>query len=239
MNMPFDTSEGHKQECRESFITALSNHLIEPKYTFLLPSAEAHDAKLLRSKWPNIRLVGCEIDTTIYHSIMTAHPFIHMYNCSVNKYINHQYINNPETDKIKHDAAFLDYMGAPSESIMSDICDFVKYASQKNLILGVTFQRTPRGTADWFYRFLSDNAYLSEEEMYSQTDNISKEVFTHDVDERVLKLNTLEVVTSAIYSLLLEEITDMKILNVIDSKLYRATTTSSPMYFILFNISRY
>jgi hypothetical protein len=170
MTVPYDTTEGPKQECRVRFIQAVAEHIADPRHFFMLPSRNAHDAILVSQHWPHARIVGVEQDTAIFDYIDRTHRNINPFRGTVRDYIEF-HREAFRTCRIKpFDAAFLDYTGQASRSNVADVCEFITHFTKQVSLVGLTFTKRARHEASSVEQMVRLATYLDEDETFGLSD---------------------------------------------------------------------
>jgi hypothetical protein len=235
VTVPFDTATGEKQICREHFIAAIADHIPNPSDIFVLPSENARDALMLWERWPEVRIEGVERDGALFEHINRTHRRLRVLRGTVGGYIRTWMVGDRELKAPTFDAAFLDYMGAAKPDDVVDICNFVDILSASRFVLGLTFMKAARGASERVEDFVRTKAWLEEDEEFDDgnawntSQNLANAIC--QAIERGYQANGRPR-TRAMAA-------DIRRLDLLLARTYRANPKSAEMHFIVLYIERF
>jgi hypothetical protein len=235
---PYDTDEGPKQECRQTFIEAIARHIPEPRNFLMLPSKHAHDAVLVSHRWPKARIIGVERDIAIFEHIDRTYPNIVPFRGTVGEYLA-SHIDLFRAGRLSpFDASFLDYTGQASPANVADVCELAAHFTRPVSLIGLTFTKHPRHEAGSVESMVHTSAFLSEEETYGQANwNTSLNVANAicgcleggmEIPDRRGVVRTVPGIANCLRSL-----------EILHHQEYRSVERSVLMYFIILKVEKF
>lgn len=228
---PYDTLDGEKQRCRELFVETVSDNITSPKYFFVLPAENAHDAKLIKQTWPQSRIEGVEVNRKVFNHIEEQHSHIinKMYNETVGDYVQH----TKGRRQMPFDAAFLDYTGMPSLKNIKDVCEFVTHLTGQTSVIGITFTsrllRKTEEIADMMMNVQRESWIIEDEDNPLEDARAVANVVCQYLDEGIKEDGKL--VTTPLRSFLQQ-------LDIVHAFKYKSNKFSNTMYFMVLLIKK-
>lgn len=219
----WNTVTGPKQECRETFISGIRDHITAPTDFFVLPSEDAHDANLIKGEWPISRIRGVERDKAIWSTIDAAHLHVDTWNMDITEYVRRESSSPTRV----FDAAFLDYTGWMSEGNLGDVATFAARLSKPKFMLAVTFQKNARRERDRVRDSVLKHSCLEDNDLRTVEDN--------DTGEWNSSLYIADAICGAIEEKLPQQINRLEILH---HRQYRALNGSAEMFFATILVER-
>ena len=232
---PFDTATGEKQICRERFIAAIAEYIPNPSDIFVLPSENARDATMLWERWPEVRIDGVERDNAVFEHINRTHRRLRVYQSTIRGYIRTMMVRDRELKAPTFDAAFLDYMGAAKPDDVADICNFVDILSTSRFVLGLTFIKAARGASDKVEDLVRSKAWLEEDEEFDDGNAWNTSQNLANAICRAMERGYQAKDHSRTRAMA----ADIRRLDLLDARTYRANAKSVEMHFIILYIERF
>lgn len=210
----YEIRKGPKQLCRDLICKHAKDKSITPKKIITLPGENLLCVKTFKKQFPKASILGIERDERAFKIICSKG--VNCVNSDISTYVNSNTLPTAHADIV-----FLDYYSPLSQSVASDIKTLLNNDNLihrgKDLILGVTLSKVPRGVKKYATDFV---------ESYLWNDG------TPD-----LKLD-LKTVGEAIGGFISIEANGIKGGEILEMQEYRAERNSAPMYFYCFLIRK-
>ena len=211
----FETTLGPKQGIRESLVQVALAHIVQVKKIFTLPGKECLCVNTFKQTFPQANIRAVERVKEDWESIIENNV-----DCTLGTV--QDYANQITRPTMHHDIIFLDYFSFLNKDVLTGIKSMIQNSfilhRGKKAILGITLMKAIRQEKDDMLDFINENVYLSK---------------------GVVPENTLAMVGHALHCWInRENQTYLQKVELLDSKEYRASETSTPMYFYTFLIEK-